>query len=131
LRKAVAPRFPPLAKQAKITGPVWVEFRVDEAGHPQDLKPLGHPLLIESAVDAIEKSVFEMPGNDRYAVTIDFELIGDSFDPGNPVFEIEHPAYWKVAARPPQPNVEAAQINGCLQAHRALSAPLMRTNCEE
>jgi TonB family protein len=49
----VVPNYPPLAKAARITGPVVVEVTVDEGGQVIYARALsGHPLLKDSAVAA-------------------------------------------------------------------------------
>lgn len=51
--KRVAPVYPPLAKAAKVGGPVVVEVTIDEDGDVLTARALtGHPLLKDSAVKA-------------------------------------------------------------------------------
>jgi TonB family protein len=113
LKKAVPPLYPPLAKQAHITGRVRVEFTVTATGQVEQPKASGHPLLISSAIDAVRKSTFETspPSNDRYAVTIDYELSGNSSEPGRPAFDVVPPNYWRIVVRPPLLNVETGRPN--------------------
>ena len=103
LRKATPPVYPPLAKQARITGRVRVEFTVNNGGYPEDIKTSGHPLLVSSAIDALRKSIFEISGglHNRHALMIDFDLSGSSTEPGSTAFDVVPPNYWRVVARPP------------------------------
>ncbi len=48
------PEYPPLAKMARIQGTVLLEAIISKDGTIQDLKAVsGHPLLIQSAMDAV------------------------------------------------------------------------------
>ncbi len=51
-----APEYPPLAKTARIQGTVRMEVVIDKDGTVEDIKVLsGHPLLIESALEAVSR----------------------------------------------------------------------------
>lgn len=51
--KRVEPVYPPMAKTAKVSGPVVVELTVDEEGNVIAAKAVsGHPLLKDAAVEA-------------------------------------------------------------------------------
>jgi TonB family protein len=51
-----APEYPPLAKTAHIQGTVRMEVVIDKDGTIADIKVLsGHPLLIESALEAVSR----------------------------------------------------------------------------
>lgn len=50
------PEYPPLAKMARIQGVVRLEAVISREGTIQDLKVLnGHPLLVKSAMEAVQK----------------------------------------------------------------------------
>jgi len=50
------PEYPPLAKMARIQGTVKLEAIISKDGTIQDLKVLsGHPLLVKSALDAVQR----------------------------------------------------------------------------
>ncbi len=50
------PEYPPLAKMARIQGTVKLEAVISKDGTIQDLKVLsGHPLLVKSALDAVQR----------------------------------------------------------------------------
>jgi protein TonB len=50
------PEYPPLAKMARIQGTVKLEAIISKDGTIQDLKVLsGHPLLVKSAIDAVQR----------------------------------------------------------------------------
>src|SRR2546427_304668 len=52
----VEPVYPPLAKQARIQGVVVLEAEISKEGTIDNLKVVtGHPLLIQSAIDAVKQ----------------------------------------------------------------------------
>jgi TonB family protein len=55
----VVPVYPPLAKQARIQGTVILNALIDRQGKVKGLELVGgHPLLVESAVDAVKQWVY-------------------------------------------------------------------------
>ena len=53
------PNYPPLAKQARISGTVELSAVIGKDGRVQDLKVIkGHPLLVQSALDAVKNWVY-------------------------------------------------------------------------
>ncbi|MDE3166896.1 MAG: energy transducer TonB, partial [Acidobacteriota bacterium] len=54
------PVYPPLAKQARISGTVRLAAIISKDGTIQDLKVIsGHPLLIPSALEAVKQWVYQ------------------------------------------------------------------------
>ena len=52
----VPPTYPPLAKLARVTGTVVLQVTVSKDGRVQDLRAIsGHPLLVQSAMDAVRQ----------------------------------------------------------------------------
>jgi protein TonB len=52
----VDPVYPPLARQARIQGNVVLHAIISKDGHVEQLSVIsGHPLLIQSALDAIRQ----------------------------------------------------------------------------
>src|SRR5260221_5160673 len=52
----IAPVYPPLAKQARIQGVVRLEAQIGRDGRVVNLTVIsGHPLLVQSALDAIKQ----------------------------------------------------------------------------
>ena len=50
------PEYPPLAKMARIQGQVKLEAIISKDGTIQDLRVIsGHPLLVKSALDAVQR----------------------------------------------------------------------------
>jgi protein TonB len=50
------PEYPPLAKVARIQGVVRLEAIISRDGTVQDLKVMsGHPLLVKSALEAVQR----------------------------------------------------------------------------
>jgi len=56
----VRPVYPPLAKQARISGTVELSAIIGKDGRVQDLKVVrGHPLLVQAALDAVKNWVYK------------------------------------------------------------------------
>lgn len=56
----VRPIYPPLAKQARISGTVELSAIIGKDGRVQDLKVVrGHPLLVQSALDAVKNWIYK------------------------------------------------------------------------
>ena len=54
------PNYPPLAKQARISGVVHLAAIISKDGTIQDLKVIGgHPLLIPAALEAVKQWVYQ------------------------------------------------------------------------
>ena len=73
-KSEVKPIYPELAKKMNVSGAVKVEVVITPAGTVKSAKALGgHPLLIESALDAVKKWKFEpAPGETTQTVTFKF-----------------------------------------------------------
>lgn len=53
------PEYPPLAKQARITGAVRLAARISADGHIRDLRLMsGHPMLAPAAIQAVSRWVY-------------------------------------------------------------------------
>jgi protein TonB len=79
----VDPVYPPLAKQARISGIVLLEVTVDEGGSVTNVRVLrGHPLLVQAAVDAVRQWKYSptilngQPESVIADVTVNFALQG-------------------------------------------------------
>jgi protein TonB len=56
LTNKVAPVYPPLARQARIQGNVILHAIIDKEGKVAELQVVsGHPLLVQSALDAVKQ----------------------------------------------------------------------------
>lgn len=54
------PEYPPLAKQARITGTVRLAARISTDGHIRDLQLMsGHPMLAPAAIQAVSRWVYK------------------------------------------------------------------------
>ncbi len=54
------PAYPPLAKQARISGTVRLMAQIAADGRIQDLRVIsGHPMLISAAIDAVRRWVYK------------------------------------------------------------------------
>lgn len=60
LIRRVQPRYPPIAKQARIQGTVQLEAVIAKDGTIQNLQVIqGHPLLAQAAIDAVSQWRYE------------------------------------------------------------------------
>jgi TonB family protein len=60
LSKLSSPTYPPLARQARISGDVELELRIRQDGSLESAQVVsGHPMLKEAALDSAKKSEFE------------------------------------------------------------------------
>jgi protein TonB len=56
LIRQIKPNYPPLAKQARISGSVVLQAVIGKDGTIQNLRAVsGHPMLIQSAIDAVRQ----------------------------------------------------------------------------
>jgi protein TonB len=72
--KTVEPVYPPLAKQARISGTVRFTLRIGKDGSIQSIQLIsGHPLLVPAAMEAVKQYVYNpvlLNGNPVEAVTL-------------------------------------------------------------
>ena len=74
IKTKVAPVYPELAKKMNVGGTVKVQVTISPNGSVKGAKALGgHPLLIESAVDAVKKWKYE-PDKDESTVIVQFNF---------------------------------------------------------
>jgi TonB family protein len=60
LNKLFPPAYPPLARQARITGDVKIQVTIRQDGSVASVEVIsGHPLLKQAALDSVQKSTFE------------------------------------------------------------------------
>ncbi len=83
LLKQFNPRYPEIARQARVEGLVIVEAETDVSGHVQNVKILRSiPLLDQAAIDAVRQWIYEplmIDGKPRGAIftcTVRFQLDG-------------------------------------------------------
>jgi hypothetical protein len=78
IAKLSPPIYPPLARQARISGEVKIEVRIGATGNVESALPLsGPPLLIPASLESAKKSLFECePCTDakNYVLTYVFNL---------------------------------------------------------
>jgi hypothetical protein len=100
VKRSVPIAYPPLAKQAQITGKVRLHFSIDTLGKARETEAEGHPFLRAPALAAFEQFVFENSASGvRHEVTIEFQLSGGPQEPGSTVFEEFPPSYYRVFGR--------------------------------
>ena len=74
VKSRVAPVYPELARKMNVSGVVKVQITIAPSGTVKTAKALGgHPLLIESAVDAIKKWKYE-PAKDETTTIVQFNF---------------------------------------------------------
>lgn len=83
LVRKVQPNYPPLAKQARIAGAVVLQAVIGKDGTIQNLRAVsGHPMLIQSAIDAVRQWKYKPyylngePVEVDTQVTVNFTLAG-------------------------------------------------------
>ncbi|MBI3477919.1 MAG: TonB family protein [Acidobacteria bacterium] len=101
LTNLAAPIYPPLARQARITGDVDVTVVVRSDGTVESARLLnGHPMLAVAALDSAKRSKFECRGCTEavtsYALKYKFQIISrgsprdcDSFKDQSPAPELD------------------------------------------
>ena len=83
LIRKVQPTYPPLAKQARISGSVVLQAVIGKDGSIENLHAVsGHPMLIQSAIDAVRQWKYKPyflngePVEVDTQVTVNFTLAG-------------------------------------------------------
>jgi protein TonB len=83
LVRKIQPTYPPLAKQARISGSVVLQAVIGKDGTIQNLRAVsGHPMLIQSAIDAVRQWKYKPyflngePVEVDTQVTVNFTLAG-------------------------------------------------------
>jgi periplasmic protein TonB len=70
------PSYPPLARQARISGVVRLAARISTDGHIQDLRLVsGHPMLSQAAIDAVRQWVYKPTLLNREPVEVLTEIM--------------------------------------------------------
>ena len=79
----VQPAYPPMARSARIQGPVVLRAIISRAGAIENLQVLtGHPLLVRAAIDAVSQWRYrpfilnDEPVEVETQVTVNFILAG-------------------------------------------------------
>jgi periplasmic protein TonB len=69
------PRFPTLARQARLNGTVVIEAIIDEHGNVIEARVVsGHPLLVEAALEAVKERRYEPTFLDGEPIAIDLSV---------------------------------------------------------
>lgn len=75
LIRRAEPEYPTLAKQARIQGDVRIDAIIDTSGRVVEMKVLsGHPLLVQSALDAVRQWVYEPTRLNEQPVAVVLEV---------------------------------------------------------
>ncbi len=78
VRSKVVPAYPEIARSAHITGKVKIEATIAADGHVESTKVVGgSPLLVNAAVDALQRWRFEAGPSDTTEI-IEFQFNGDN-----------------------------------------------------
>jgi protein TonB len=73
----IVPEYPPLARQAHVTGSVLLEAEISKDGSVEDLRVIsGHPLLLSAAIEAVKQWRYKpyMVGGERVPVSTQVEI---------------------------------------------------------
>ena len=69
IKTSVKPVYPEVARRMNISGTVKLQVLVSPDGSVKSIKPLGgHPLLIDSAVNAVKEWKYEKAGDETTIV---------------------------------------------------------------
>ncbi|MGH9502504.1 MAG: energy transducer TonB [Terriglobales bacterium] len=75
------PVYPPLARQARMSGEVKIELAIRPDGRLESAKSIsGDPILVPSALESARQSRFECRGcskTNAYSMTYTFQVLGD------------------------------------------------------
>ena len=75
LVRKVAPVYPPLARQTRVSGTVRLRATIGKDGAVQQLEVLsGHPLLVQSAMDAVKQWRYKPTLLNGAPVEVDTEI---------------------------------------------------------
>jgi TonB family protein len=75
-KSKVQPAYPELAKRMNLAGVVKVEVTIGTNGVVKNTKVIGgHPVLVESAVDAVKRWRYE-PSSEETTTTVEFRFNG-------------------------------------------------------
>ena len=96
------PRYPPLARAARVEGNVVVSFAV-KGGNVQNAEAKsGHPLLVAATIENIKSWRFFQDVNGTFTTTFDYRIKGHPTSTRqNPKIEMRLPAFVRVTATPP------------------------------
>ena len=73
----VDPEYPPLARQARISGTVHLVVTIGADGHVENLEvQSGHPLLVPAAMEAVRQWVWSPSAAGTFRVDVPFTLYG-------------------------------------------------------
>lgn len=74
VKERVIPVYPDLARRMRFSGKVKIEVVIAADGHVKSTRAIGgHPLLVNSAVEALQKWRFQ-PGNEETTEVLEFEF---------------------------------------------------------
>lgn len=78
VRTRITPVYPELARRMNLTGSVKVQVVIAANGNVKSTKVVGgHPLLVESSLDAVKKWKYE-PANEESTETVEFKFNGNN-----------------------------------------------------
>jgi TonB family protein len=73
--RTVRPAYPPLAKQARISGTVHLSLTIAPDGTPQKIEVIGgHPLLVPAAIEAVRQWRWNPSDAGAYGLDVNFSL---------------------------------------------------------
>jgi TonB family protein len=93
--------YPPLARQARVTGAVQVKVSVAVDGSVVGTEAItGHPILLQPLLDAIRKWKFQ-PGNPReFVLNCEFLLVGSYLVQSRPKASVVEPLHLRLTVHP-------------------------------
>jgi hypothetical protein len=102
--RADVPIYPPLARTAKITGKVQVQFTIKAGEVIAAEAKTGHPFLVKATTENIRSWRFPPEANGIFTATFVYELRGnETGGTQNPKIEMQLPIFVKIIALPIKP----------------------------
>jgi HEAT repeats len=94
------PSYPPIARMARVSGKVFVEFSLKD-GQADQITTFGHPLLTPAVINVLNQYRFTPENSEeKFQLIVEFE-IADSTAAGVTGYDFVFPNYIRIVARPP------------------------------
>jgi TonB family protein len=113
----IDPVYPPLARQARISGTVYLTITVDTSGHVSRMQVLsGHPLLVPAALEAAKQWTYNPANTGTFNIAIPFRLDGNGLAavPSSPPVSAS-------SFPPPADGTQRIKIGGAVQAAKLVN----------
>jgi TonB family protein len=115
----VDPQYPALARQARVSGDIYLTITVGPDGHITHIQVImGHPLLIPAALEAVKQWVYSPSNAGTFNIMVPFRLDGaNATTPGGAA------AFGGSAFPAPTDGTQRIRIGGAVQAAKLVQGP--------